>query len=123
MIVLESILLVIGLIISLVDLFKSDSNKNVIAKRILSVSYIVLFVSSILFIMVKYHKSEESGLKLFNTLNSIENLITIQKDSVVTILNKTTELKKRMDSIVTKTEKAIVQREKIKKYLLNKIRY
>jgi hypothetical protein len=116
MILLEAILLFIGLIIALVSLLKLESSKNIIAKRVLSISYIFLFLVSVVLIILKYEDTEESALKLFDSLNTIEKVISIQSDTLITILEKTDELKKRIDTIVTKTENAIIQREKSQKY-------
>lgn len=118
MVLLEAILLLVGLIISLVTLIKLESSKKVLTKRVLSISYILLFIVSIILIIFKYEDTEESALQLFESLNNIEKVITTQSDTLITILGKTDELKKRIDTIVTKTENAIIQREQNQKIFL-----
>jgi hypothetical protein len=115
MIFLEILLLLIGLIISFVSLIKLETKKNFIAKRILSISYIFLFLLSAILIIIKYEDTKKSGLELFDTLHNIEKVISMQSD---TLLNKTKELKQRLDKIVNKTEEAIIQREKSQKIFL-----
>ena len=111
MIILESIILLIGLFISLLSLQKQDSKRKNTPKRVLAFSYITLFIVSIIVILIKSEDSTKSGLKLFNTLHNIEK----QSDTLVTLLDSISVLKNRMDIIFSKTEEAIIQREKSQK--------
>ncbi len=115
MIILEVIILLIGLSISLLSLPKKDSKRKNTSKRVLAFFYISLFIISIIVIIIKSQEVEESGLKLFKSLNSIEKVITTQSDTLITLIDSINAIKVRMDNIVRKTEEAIIQREQSQK--------
>ena len=73
MIILEFIILLIGFFISLLSLPKQDSKRKNTSKRVLAFFYISLFIVSIIVILIKSEDTDKSGLKLFNTLHTIEN--------------------------------------------------
>ncbi len=97
------------------NLFKSDSNQKFNIKRVLSFSYITLLILSVVLIVLKYNDTEKSGLKLFESINTIEKVIEAQNDRIYAFLDSTEVLKKRMDNIINKTKEAIIQREKSQK--------
>ena len=84
MILLEFIILLIGLFISLLALTKSDSMGKKNSKKILAISYILLCILTIILISIKSDDAEDSGLKLFNTL---EKVITEQSDTLITLMD------------------------------------
>jgi hypothetical protein len=111
MILLELFIIVIGLAISLMSLKKVKPNETNSTKRILAVLYISLCILSFILIVIKSEDTEESGFKLFNSLNKLEKVITSQSDNLITLIDSINAIKGRMDNIVKKTEEAIVQRE------------
>lgn len=115
MILLEFIIIAIGLAISLMSLKKAKTNERNYPKRILSGSYISLCILSFILILMKSEDAEESGLKLFKSLNTIEKVITAQSDTLITLIDSINVIKRRVDNIVQKTEEAIIQREESQK--------
>jgi len=112
MIVLEFILLLVGLIISVVTIIKTDIEKNPRLKKILAGLYLLVFVISVVVLLTNKSDENQSELKLFKSLGSINDSISIQSDSINLILGRTLELNKKLDSINIKTAEAINQREK-----------
>ena len=112
MIILEFLILLIGLFIAFLSPPKQASKKKNNSKRGLGILYIVLCTISVILIIIKSEDAEESGLKLFNSLSTIEKVVTSQSDTLITLIDSINAIKGRMDNIVKKTEAAIIQREK-----------
>ena len=119
MILLELIILIIGLLIALLSLTKSESERKNNSKRNLAILYLLLCVFSAVLLIIKSGDTNKSGLKLFNTLHNIEK----QSDTLVTLLDSISALKNKMDFIISKTEEAIIQRKRVRRYSMNKISY
>jgi hypothetical protein len=115
MIILEIVLLILGLIISIITLVRNDIKKNPLLKKGLSSLYILLCVVSIIILITKNSNDIKNNIKLFETLGEIETLVDIQSDSIRLVLEKTSRLNEKLDSINNKTEEAIIQREQSQK--------
>ena len=111
MILLELIILIIGLLIALLSLTKSESERKNNSKRNLAILYLLLCVFSAVLLIIKSGDTNKSGLKLFNTLHNIEK----QSDTLFTLLDSISALKNKMDFIISKTEESIIQREQSQK--------
>jgi len=71
-----------------------------------------VFVISVIVLLTNKSDENQSELKLFKSLGSINDSISIQSDSINLILDRTLELNKKLESINIKTAEAINQREK-----------
>ena len=115
MIFLEIFILLIGLIISFLSLIKQEPTKKINTKKILAISYIMLFILSVILLGVKTDDSEKSGLILFKAISTLEEDIIAQTDTLNSRLDSLSLLNKKMDDLVGKTEEAIIQREQNQK--------
>lgn len=112
MIYLELILLAIGFLISSITLSREEKKEKHKLKKVLACCYIFLFIISVVFAVVKYSSDKTSDNKLYNSLGDIEREINVQSDKLIALLGNTINLNQKLDSIASKTEIAIKQREK-----------
>jgi hypothetical protein len=109
----EIILLFLGLVISLLNIFVKNTDKKPIAKNTLSVLYIFVCVLSIIVLFSNITTDKSNKLKLYTKLEGITKTVSFKSDSIIDILNDTTNSK--LDSITKRTSELIVQRERSQK--------
>jgi hypothetical protein len=111
MIVFESVIIVIGFIISIIILTTKNIEGNNKFKKYLAGLYILVCIASVSLLISKSINNKNSSLKLFQELSEIGIAVEIQKDSIQLILRKTALLYNKLDSINKNTEHIIKQRE------------
>lgn len=123
MILLESIIIILGLAISLMSLKKAKKNIKYHPKRILAGLYISLCILSFILIVMKSEEAEGSGLRLFKTLNSIERIVTAQSDTLIALIDSISAMTNRMDTVVKKQKTLSFREKQHRKHSLSRISY